>query len=215
MLRTKQQVVQEILYEAYGGLWTNFTAISENFVLRKVNNYIAESAVKSAFGSYNLDGVVEADDIFRLTYTGISLTTDANTGLKYFSLPAQPVGLPSERSYIIYPPAMRGGRQSSIFKPISASTVTKVRSLPNIKKVFFYIENGNCYFVDSYQIMATYNSVNLSIVTGGANNLTDFLNMPDDMINGIKMAVVPQIRVMMGAQDSTPIPPQDSPQPRE
>lgn len=214
-LRTKLEIVQEILYEVYGGINTNDTTISEAFVVRKLNNRIAEAAVKSAFGEYNLDGTVESDDIFRLTYTNLSLSVDANNGLKYFIIPAQPVGLPSQRSFIVYPPANRGGRMSSIFKPISASSVTKVRSLPSVKKVFNYVENGSMYFIDNYQIMATYNTVNLSIVTAGANDLSAFLNMPDDMISAIKMLIVPELRAMIGLTDVTPLPPQDAPKPRQ
>ena len=212
-LKTKQAIVDEIAYELYGGLPSNDRAVSDNFIVRKLNNKIAESAVKSAFGTYNLDGVVEADDIFRLTYSNLTLSTDAD-GIKYFALPAQPVGIPSQRSIHVYPPAMRGGRQSSIFKMIPSSQVTKVRSLPPVKKVFCFVENGNVKFIDSFQIMATYSTVNLSIISSGANDLTAFLNMPDDMINQIKAEILQDLRPMISLRDTDPLPPQDSPQPR-
>lgn len=213
-LKTKQEIVDEIVYECYGGIPTNDRTISDNFVLRELNNIIAESAVKSAFGTYNLDGVVASDDIFTLTYSNIPLLTDTNTGNKYFTHPAQPVGIPSKRAMTIFPPANRGGVMSSIFKPLMRGEVTKVRSLPSIKKVFHYTEDGNEYFIDNFQIMSTYNTVNLSIVTSGANDLNAFLNMPDDMINAAKMAIVPRLRQMMGIADITPLPVADSPQPR-
>jgi hypothetical protein len=213
-LKVKQELVDEIIYEVYGGIPTNDRAISDNFVCRLLNNKIAEAAVKSAFGSYNLDGTVEADGIFRLTYTGLSLTTDTISGLKYFPLPAQPVGLPSNRSFIVYPPSQRGGRLSGMFKIISASEAIYIRSLPGIRKVFGFEENGNMYFIDAYQIMATYNSLNLSVVTSGANDLTAFVNLPDDLIAGIKMILVPQLKQMLKLQDDTPLPVADSPEPR-
>lgn len=215
MLKTKLQVCDEILQEVYGGPYTNDTTISLAFVCRKLNNRIAEAAVKSAFISNNLDGIVEADDIFRLTYTNLTLSTDTNDGLKYFALPAQPIGLPSNRSFTIYPPAMRGGRASNIFKMINASDVGKTRSLPAIKKVFCFVENGVMKFVDAFQMMSTFTSVNLSVVSSGANDLTAFLNLPDDMVVGIKMLIVPELREMISMQDTTPIPQQDSPKPRQ
>lgn len=213
-LRTKQAVVDEIVYESYAGLPTNDRTISDNFVLRLLNNRIAEAAVKSAFGTYNLDGIVAADDIFTLTFSNITLLTDDVTGNKYFPLPAQPVGLPSKRAITIFPTKMRGGVMASIFKPIMRGDVTKVRSLPNIRKVFHYTENGAEYFIDDFQIMATYSTVNLSIVSAGANDLTAFLNLPDDQISAIKMLIVPQLRGMMSIGDTTPLPAVDSPQPR-
>lgn len=213
-LTTKQQIVDEIIYEAYGGMPSNDRAISDQFVLRKLNDYIAESAVKSAFGAYNLDGCVCADDIFRLTYPPFTLLTDAVTKVKYFILPDTPVGLPSSRSYEIYPPANRGGVQSSIFKMIGRSEVGYVRSLPAIKKVFCYVDNAQMNFIDAWGIMATFDTVNMSLITSGANDLTAFLNLPDDMISGAKMIIIPQLRAMMGISDTTPIPAADSPQPR-
>lgn len=213
-LRTKQQIVDEIVYEVYSGIPTNDRTISDAFVVRKLNNRIAEAAIKSAFGAYNLDGCVCVDDIFTLTYSNITLLTDTVTKNKYFTLPAQPIGLPSKRSMAIFPPANRGGVMSSIFKPIMRGEVSKVRDLPSIKKVFHYTEDGNEYFIDSFQIMATYDTVNLSITTAGANDLTAFLNLPDDMIAGIKSLIIPELKQMITLQDTTPLPPADRDQPR-
>lgn len=213
-LKTKQELVDEIIYEVYSGIPGNKRAISDNFVVRILNNHIAEAAVKSAFGNYNMDGIVAADDIFTLNYTGIPLLTDTASGNKYFTHPAQPVGLPSKRAMTIFPPVQRGGAMSSIFKGILRSDVTKVRDLPSIKKVFHYTENGNEYFIDNWQIMATYSAVNLSIVTSGANDLTAFVNMPDDMIAAVKMQCIQECRQMMALQDTSPLPPADTPQPR-
>ncbi len=210
-LKTKKEIVQELLMEAYGGMPDNGAAISENFVLREVNNVLAELAIESAFGTYNLDGCVCADDIFFLTFSNLTLSTDANTGNKYFTHPAQPVGLPSKRAMQIYPPANRGGVMSSIFKPISRAEATKVRDLPKIRKVFHYTTDGNEYFIDSFGIMDSYTTINMDIVSSGANDLTAFLNLPDSMINKLKMLVLPRLRAMMSLTDTTPLPTADSP----
>lgn len=214
-LTTKREVCQEILYQLYGGMPSNDASISENFVLRLVNDKIAVAAVKSAFGTYNLDGVVAADDIFTLSYSALALTIDTANGLKYFTLPDTPVGLPSNRAFNIYPPNSRGGIQGSIFKPIARGEVTYVRSLPGIRKVWHFVEQGRMYFVDAFNIMATYSSVNASIVTSGANDLTAFLNLPDDMISEIKMAVMMDLRPMIGLTDTTPLPQADAPESRK
>lgn len=214
-LKTKKEVCDEILVEVYGGQYTNDVTISLNFVVRELNNIIAENAVKSAFGTYNLDGCVCADDIFTLTYSNLTLLTDTNTGNKYFPLPSLPIGIPSKRAITVFPPANRGGVMNDLFKGIMRSDVTKVRRLPNIRKVFHYTENGNENFIDNNQIMAGFSSLNASIVTSGANDLSAFLNMPDDMINATKMTIVPRLRAMIGIQDTTPIPPMDAPAPRQ
>lgn len=213
-LSTKKEIIDEIRYQTYGGMPSNDAAISEMFVLTMLNDSIAKAAVRSAFSTYNLDGVVAADDIFRLTYSNIQLLTDSISGTKYFQLPAQPVGLPRSRSYEIYPPANRGGVQSSIFKMIGREEATYVRSLPGIRKVFCYVDNGNMNLIDAFGITATYSTVNLSIVSAGASDINAFLNLPDDMVADIQNEIVADLRQMLGLQDTTPLPPADSPQPR-
>jgi hypothetical protein len=213
-LTTKREIVQEIAYEIYAGMPSNDRSISDNYILRQVNNEIAAMAVKSAFGSYNLDGAVCADDIFRLTYTGISVTLDTTSGYYSFPLPAQPVGIPGERSFEIYPPANRGGAQSTMFKMIARSEVQFIRSMPGIKKVFCFVDGGNMCLVDSYQITPTYSTLNMSVITSGANDLNAFMNLPDDMIKEVQDNVVAQCRKMLMLQDTNPMPAQDSPQPR-
>ncbi len=213
-LTTKNEIVQEIAYELYSGMPSNDRSVSDQFILRKLNDKIAYLATKSAFGTYNLDGVVAADDIFRITYSNLALSTDTVTGVKYVALPSQPVGLPSNRAFEVYPPAMRGGVQSSIFKMIRRDEATFIRSLPGIRKVFCYVDGGNMNFIDAFDITATYTTVNMSVVTSGANDLSAYLNLPDDMITECKALVLADLRPMVSLQDTTPLPVADNPQPR-
>ena len=214
-LKTYQEIVDEIVYEVYGGIPSNDRAISDQFVLRKINNWIAEAAVKSAFGTYNLDAIVEADDIFRITYTGLMLTTDTATGLKTTAMPAQPVGIPSMRSFNVFPPAQYGGRASTLFKPIYASEVSRIRSQARIRKVFYWQENGLLWFIDSFSIMASYTSVNLSLVTSGVYSLTANINLPDDMIHAMKLSIVPELNNMKTVADIDTEPAAQSPEARQ
>ncbi len=63
--------------------------------------------------------------------------------------------------------------------------------------------------------MATFTFVNMSIVTSGAQDLTAFLNLPDDMVDAVKKECIMELRGMMGVVDNTQLPAVDSPQPRE
>ncbi len=214
-LRTKKEIVDEIRYEVYGGMPSVDAAISENFILRKLNNKIATSAMQQALGSYKMDGAVCVDDIFTLTYSDLTLTVDGVTGLKYFEIPSQPIGLPDNQSITVFPPKNRGGMMSDLFKKTTRKKWTMVRSLPSLKKVFHITENGREYFNDEFGIMQSYDSVNASIVTSGAQDLSAFLNLPDDMISQVKAECIAELRPMMGLADLTPIPAVDNPQPRE
>lgn len=213
-ITTKNELVQEIAYELWGGMPSADRAISDNFILRKLNDKIGEAALKSAYATYNIDGVVCADDIFRVTYTNLTLLTDSVSGFKYFPLPTQPVGLPSNRSFEVFPPANRGGVQNDTFKMISRSEVQSIKSLPPIKKVWCFVDTGNMNFIDSFNIISYYTTLNLSVVSSDANNLQSPLNLPDDMISAVKEAVLRDLRPMIGLQDTTPEPNMDNPQPR-
>jgi hypothetical protein len=213
-ITTKNEIVQEIAYELWAGMPSADRSISDNFILRKLNDKIGEAAVKSAFGTYNIDGVVCADDIFRVTYTGLTVLQDSVSGFYYFALPTQPVGLPSNRSFEIYPPANRGGVQNDTFKMIARSEVQFIKSSPPIKKVWCFVDNGNMNFIDSFNIMSYYPTMNMSVVSSDANNLMAPLNLPDDMISAVKEAVLKDLRPMIGLQDTTPEPNMDNPQPR-
>lgn len=214
-LKTKKEVCDEIRIEVYGGQPTNDASISLNLILRKLNDKTAAYALKSASINYQVDGYFQSDDIFRTTYTNLQLTQDQYTGVKYTALPVQPVSLPRSRSFEVFPLAQRGGAQNSLFKMISRDEVTYVRSLPGLKKVYCFEDSGNMNFVDNNGILAYVTAVNISIVTGGMNNLSDYLNLPGDMIDAIKREIIGECRAMIGIKDITPLPLADSPQPRE
>lgn len=214
-MRTKKEIVQEILYELFGGIPSVDASISENFVLRKLNNKIASSAVQQTLLGYKLEGVYGELDIFTLTFTGLALSTNANTGLKYVDLPVQPIYTPLNQSITVFAPAPRGGMLNDLFKPTTRRKLTMVRSLPNLKKVYYFVENGQVIFEDEWQIMATFTSVGMSIVTSGTNDLLSFLNLPDDAIDLVKKECLLELRGMMQLSDTTPLPVADTPQPRD
>lgn len=214
-LKTKKEVCDEIRIEVYAGEPSNDASISLNFILRKLNDKTAAYALKSATLNYQVDGYFEADDIFRMTFTNLNLTQDTFTGVKYTPLPVQPAVLPRGRSFEVFPTAQMGGIQSSLFKMIGRDEVTYVRSLPGLKKVYCFEDSGNMNFVDANGILDYYTNINISVVTGGMNNLTDYLNLPGDMIDAIKREIVADCRAMLGIKDTTPLPMADAPQPRE
>lgn len=204
-IETKQGIVDEIVYELYDGLPPADKSISDQFVLRKVNNYIADAAIKSAFVTNNIDGITYADDIFRLTYTNLSLTLDTVYNLMYTALPALPVGLPRQRSFDVF----ATGAEPGLFKMMSRGNYQRLKALPSLKKVFCFIENGRAYFDFSFvDPLTVVTAVNMAIVTSGALDLTAQVNLPDDMIHSLKTAIIAELRTMIGL----PLNPETSPQ---
>lgn len=214
-IRTKNEIVQEIRMELYAGQPTVDASITPNFVLRKLNNKIAASAIQQTLLGYKLEGIYGELDIFTLTYTGLSLSTDSATGLKYVELPTQPIYTPLNQSITVFALAPRGGMLNDLFKPTTRRKLTMVRSLPNLRKVYHFTENGRVIFEDECGIMATFTSVGMSIVTSGGNDMYSFLNLPDDQIDLVKKEILIDLRGMMAISDTTPLPAMDTPQPRD
>ncbi len=152
-LKTKGEVVDEVRYALYGGMPNADASISANFVLRMLNNKIAAAAVQQTLLGYKLEGVYGELDMYTLTYSGLTPAVDTNTGLRYVALPVQPIYTPKNESVTVFAPKNRGGMLSDIFKKTTRRKLTMVRSLPNLKKVYHFTENGKEFFEDEWDIM--------------------------------------------------------------
>lgn len=194
-VQTRQHVVDQIKYEVYGGIPGNDVSLSDRFVLTKVNNWIAKEAINNAFANTNIDNLTYSDDIFNLTFKNLALTSDADYDLKVLTLPALPVGLPRQRAIHVF----ATGVPADLFKPISRFEYQRLTALPQLQKVFYFIENDNAYFTFKYvNPLVAIDTVHMTMTTSGALDLTAKLNMPDDMIDAMKMAIVAELKVMIG-----------------
>lgn len=198
-LQTKLQLVQEILYETYGGITSTDVRLSERFVLTKVNNKIASLAVVNAYGLTNVEGITYADDIFYISFNDIPVLDDTHSGFKYFVLPAQPIGLPRERSFSIYPPknGSCSGMDSTLFKMMPRHEVQRRKSLPKINKVFCFVQDGKM-MIDIPDSMPLLEIDALNLVIASADGgLNSTLNLPQDMIDTLKTSIVKELRAII------------------
>jgi len=194
-LKTKREFCQEVLHEVYGGMPPSSSRISERFVLTKLNDAIANLAVVNAYSNTNLEGVTYADDTFYISFNSLTLTLDPLTGYKYVTLPAMPVGLPSARSYTVMPTGDKKLCNKTMIKIIDRNEVSRMLSLPKIKKVFAFIQDGKMYFYIDKQLfpLLELTTVNLTMATadGGMDSI---VNMPMDMLATAKTKIVQELR---------------------
>jgi len=199
MLKTKKELVQEILYELYGGITGSDDRLSERFVLTKVNDKIAAMAMVNAFQLTNIEGITYANDMFYITFNDIPVLDDINTGFKYFVLPAQPIGLPRERSFSLYPPKTNKctGMSSTLFKMMPRHEVHRRLSLPPIPKVFCFVQDGTIQLVipESMPLLEI-PTINMTIASADGG-LDSMLNLPQDMIDTVKKSVIQELRAVV------------------
>jgi hypothetical protein len=198
-LQTKRQLVQEILYETYGGITSSEPRLSERFVLTKVNNKIASLAMVSAFGLTNTEGITYADDIFYISFDNIEVTDDTATGFKSFVLPAQPIGLPRQRAFTIYPPSNGScsGMSSTLFKMMPRHEVSRMMSLPALNKVMCFVQNGTIQMIVPKSMpLLELNEVNL-VIASADGGMDSELNLPQDMIDTLKKSAIQECRAVV------------------
>lgn len=199
MIKTKREVVQEVLYEAYGGITSADDRISERFVLIKLNEKIAAKAIVSAQLLSAVDGLFFADDQFMVTFNDLPLLKDEKSGYKYLVLPAQPIGLPSSRSFMVYPPT-RGacaGMDSTLFKPVALRDVPRMNSLPSFAKIFYFVKDGKMFFkLPKSMPGLNPDKVCLEIATADGG-LDSIVTTPQDLLDGIKKEMVAEIRAIL------------------
>jgi len=199
-IQTKLALVQEIRYEVYGGEPPIEATLSENFVLRRLNNEIADFAYRQALQNSNIEGIMYADDIFNITYGAVPLTLDSIYGLYTAKLPAIPLGLPRNRALQIFPSTP----DKTLFKPINRSEYMQMLSLPKLKKVYYFVENNSVYFdCSGMNPLFVMQPVNMTITTPGALDMDEELHMPAEAIKTIKNTLVPILKsAAMTPQDN-------------
>lgn len=196
MLKKKRQLVEEIRTEAYGGMPPVDAKFSENYVLLRLNAKLAIKAKINAFDLTNLEGITYADDMFYIKFKGIEVKVDSDTGYHFIDLPAQPIGLPRQRSFSLYMPKNgdHGGRGDGLFKMIGSHEVSRLASLPSVNKVFCYVEDGKIFMVKPRKMRGLKIekvSLNIASVDGG---LDSDLNAPADMIDIVSRELVKELR---------------------
>lgn len=199
MIQTKRQIVQEALYEAYGGITSTDVRISERFVLTKLNNKIAAAGTINAFQNKNLEGVTYLNDTFYSTYNDLPVTDDTHTGFKKIDLPALPIGVPSQRSISLYPPKTNkcNGMNSTMFVMMPREQVRRSNNLPKTKTVYCFEQDGTIQMIipDTLPLLEV-GTMNLVMATSDGG-LDSKANIPPDMLDPIKKELVAELRAII------------------
>lgn len=200
-MMTKGELVEEIKYEL-GEIWNPDSRFDDRFILRKINEALAFLIKKSAFESNNLEGITATDVGFLSIYTNIPVSSevDPHIGLKFIVTPVQPIGLPRQRAFKVFPTITFGGIKSTTFAPIGAHEISSYMSLPAPPNtIFYFLQQDRIYLLNKRQsVVDSYTALNLEVASAGGNSMTERLNMPSDTILELKQIVIPQLRAMQG-----------------
>jgi hypothetical protein len=179
---TRQQLIEQILRDVYGGQPTDDAAITPNLVNQLINQGIGVAIKQNYKEALQLDNIGYVNNSFYITYKGLNITQDENFLWKA-DLPQIPIAI---------------GQNEGVSNIVLKDTTDKIvginliplnmnqRSYASSMKTIpfatlYYIEGGSIYILSSLTLSKY--KVSVTMVSGGdSTNLFGKLNVPDDYI---------------------------------
>lgn len=178
---TRQQLIEQILRQVYGGQPSDDSAITYNLVNQYINQGIGLAVKQNYKDSIQLDGVGYVNNSFYTTFKGLAITKDENFLWKIV-LPEVPMGIGVNEGMSNLRLKNTTNDISLDCLPLSINQKGYVQTMKNIpNKVLYYVEGSNALILSSLTLSQYTASVTL-ISGGDSTNLSSTLNVPADYI---------------------------------
>jgi hypothetical protein len=186
---TRQQLIEQILRDVYGGQPSDDSSITYNLVNQYINQGIGLAVKQNYKDSIQLDGVGYVNNSFYTTFKGLAITKDENFLWKIV-LPEVPMGIGHNEGMANLRLKNSTNDVSLDCLPLSINQkgyVQTMKVIPN--KVLYYVEGSNALILSSLTLSQYTASVTL-ISGGDSTNLSSTLNVPSDYIPSITSYVM-------------------------
>jgi len=178
---TRQQLIEQILRQVYGGQPSDDSAITYNLVNQYINQGIGLAVKQNYKDSIQLDGVGYVNNSFYTTFKGLSISKDENFLWKIV-LPEVPMGIGHNEGMANLRLKNSTNDVSLDCLPLSTNQKGYVQTMKNIpNKVLYYVEGSNALILSSLTLSQYTASVTL-ISGGDSTSLSSTLNVPADYI---------------------------------
>lgn len=179
---TRQQLIEQILRDVYGGQPTDDAAITPNLVNQLINQGIGVAAKQNYKEALQLDNIGYVNNSFYITFKGLSVTQDENFLWKV-ELPQIPIAIGQNEgvsNLILKDPTDKTVGINLI--PLTMNQRAYASSMKTIPfSTLYYIEGKYAYILSSLTL-STYKASVTMISGGDSTNLSSTLNVPDDYI---------------------------------
>jgi hypothetical protein len=190
---TRRVLIEQIRRIFYGGVANDDASLSEAEVNIYINEALAYMAKVNYTDAIKLDGIETVNDVFYMTFKGLTVARDSDTGYYYATLPQVPVGL--ARGYGISTvtfPTSTGLAKSPI--PISVRELDYMDQLKQPPSKIYYWPEGKKLWFKSYANLTGKNAIVRMVSTESAA-LDDELNVPQEYITDIITLVLNQLKI--------------------
>lgn len=179
---TRNQLIERVLRQIYGGQPTDDSNITFNLVNQWLNDAIGGAVKKNYTDSIQLDGIAYVNNSFYTTYSNLAITQDGSpVNMIYkFTLPQIPIALGRDEGVASIQFRDTSGKASYDAVPLSINQVAYINQLRPIQNKIQYWLEGQFIYAKSDILLNKY-TASVRMVSGGdSSNLDSVLNVPDD-----------------------------------
>jgi len=183
---TRRQLIQQVLRQAYGGIPSDDSMITELLANQYLNQGIGFAAKQNYVDSIKLDGISYINNGFVTTFSDLTVTA-VDVFTYSVTLPQIPVGIGQNEgipSLRLQGPTLQGSTGKSIDGiPLNINQVSinnGRRRIPN--RFEYWYEGGTIYIAANGELLETYTAIARLVSGGDSTDLDSVLNVPDDYI---------------------------------
>jgi len=190
---TRQQLIEQILREVYGGQPSDDASITPNLVNQYINQGIGLAVKQNYKEAIQLDGVGYVNNSFHTTFKGLTISKDENF-LWRLTLPEVPMGVGQNEGVSNLRLKNGDGQISLDCIPLSINQkgyASTMKTIPN--KLLYYTEGSTAYILSTLTLSQY--TATATLVSGGDSSLTSTLNVPADYIPTITAYVIQALMI--------------------
>jgi hypothetical protein len=195
---TRQQLIQALRRHINNGWPTTSYPVTANELTLYIDRAIAFNIVGKAWESAKLTGVMEVPEAFLITYQLLNITQDPISGYWLSTLPQPPVSLPLGYSITRVYPANSQYGEGNDFLPVKAKRTAYRQHLPVPPGGHYKVENGTVYLKSNDNSPLLGIPFYVVMPTSRTSDITQNMNLPDDIIITIWDSVIAQLTNRLG-----------------
>lgn len=189
-MATRRAIIQRVLRQAYGGIVSDDSMITELLANQYLNDALGYVAKSNYVDSIKIDGISYVNNSFYTTFSGLTITQEDIFTYRV-TLPQIPIGIGQNEgvaSLRLQSSSQNGNTGKSLdCVPMSMNQVAingQRRKIPN--KYEYWPEGGYLYIQTTGQeINLGYTAIVRMVSGGDSTDLDSQLNIPDDYMGGI------------------------------
>ena len=195
---TWRQLVQRIWKHFNNDFPNTDFSITENEIYLYVNESMSSGLVGQVYNGAKVLGALEVPESYILQFELAALTQDTVSGYWTTTLPQPPLSLPLGYSINRVYPATAGFGQGKDCIAIKAKRVGRRKTMPMQFGVRYWVTGQKLWLAASDGSSLYGQTFYVEMPSTRMTALTDTINLPDDVVEGIFLKVIAKLKDRLG-----------------